>query len=170
MFHRLSWAKKFGFSLRTKEPGEGVKMSIQEAGKPQCFKRSVLGTISTWVGFGTKPKEDNFAMVENHMTFKSQGPASNLSPVPQHNLHHSWLLVLQWMRAVVPTQLCLTEPQKGLPSLVWNSLVTGLILSRWRRDQTVKANDRPIWSLTQGRGDRTHHTMMPEVGVMDRCL
>lgn len=61
MFHRLSWAKEFGFFLRTKEPGEGVKTGIQEAGKPQCFN-SVLGTVST----------DNFVMGENHMTFKSQ--------------------------------------------------------------------------------------------------
>lgn len=75
-------------------------MGIQQAGKPQCFKSSILGTVSTRVGFGTKPKEDNFAMGENHMTFKS-GPASNLSPAPQHNLHHLWLLVSQWMEGMV---------------------------------------------------------------------
>lgn len=53
------------------------------------------------------------------------------------------------------TQPCLTESQKGLTSLVWSRLVTGLILSRWRGDETVKsmAGHFGLW-----------HVIVPEVG------
>lgn len=105
----------------------------------------VYHTVSTRVGFGTKPKEDNFAMGENHMTFKSGW---------QVTFHGASAQFASSVAACVPvdgrsgTQTCLTESQKGLPSLVWSSLVTGLILSRWRGDKTVKSmNGWPVWSL-----------------------
>lgn len=73
----------------------------------QVYRRQANHSASdlapTWVGFGTKPKEDNFAMGEDHTTFQVSGPTSNLSPVSPYDLHHLWLLVLQWIRVVVPS-------------------------------------------------------------------